>query len=133
MVMMSEGKVDRYLRYATDDMYKNEEKEIRCVHRKCKLMTLHHPYSSVVRDHLLMRGFMDGAPSMNDDDVEVHAAPMVVHDDEGHHDMMIVENNNEGEEEEPSAHDNREVDIFYAETQTPLTTSFARTACKADE
>ena len=94
MVMMSEGKVDRYLRYATEDMYKNEEQEIRCACRKCKLMTVHHPYSGVVRDHLLMHGFMDDAPWMNDDvdDVEVNAAPtMTVHDDEGHHDMMIVE------------------------------------------
>ena len=98
MVIMSERKVDRYLRHAIEDMYKNEEQEIRCPCRKCKLMTLHHPYSGVVRDHLLMRGFMDGAPWMNDeDDVEVHAAPMAVHDDEGHHDMTIVENNNEGE------------------------------------
>ena len=95
--MMSEGKVDRYLRYATEDMYKNEEQEIRCACRKCKLMTVHHPYSGVVRDHLLMHGFMDDAPWMNDDvdDVGVNAAPMAVHDDEGHHDMMVVENKNE--------------------------------------
>ena len=90
-------------------------------------MTLHHPYSGVVRDHLLMRGFMDGSPWMNDEDdvLEIHAAPMAVHDDEGHHDdMMIVENNNEVEEdEEPTAHDDGELDVVDAETQsTPLTT-----------
>ena len=124
MVVMSERKVDRYLRHAIEDMYKNEEQEIRCPCRKCKLMTLHHPYSGVVRDHLLMRGFMDGSPWMNDEDdvLEVHAAPMAVHDDEGHHDdMMIVENNNEVEEdEEPTAHDDGELDVVDAET-TPLT------------
>ena len=89
MVMMSEKEVDRYLRHATEDMYKNDKDEIRCSCRNCKLMTLHRPFSGVVRDHLLMRGFMDGGATLSwmndeDDNVEVHAAePMVEDDDEG--------------------------------------------------
>ena len=130
MVMMSEKEVDRYLRHATEDMYKNDKDEIRCPCRNCKLMTLHRPFSGVVRDHLLMRGFMDGGATLSwmndeDDNVEVHAAePTVEDDDEGDHDMMIVENNNEGrEDEEPTtAHDNGELVNYMGPTPTPLTT-----------
>ena len=130
MVMMSEKEVDRYLRHATVDMYKNDKDEIRCPCWKCKLMTLHRPFSRVVRDHLLMRGFMDGDAALSwmndgDDNVEVHAAKPTVEDDvEGDHDLMIVEDNNEGrEDEEPTtAYDNGELVNYVGPTPMPLTT-----------
>ena len=121
MIIMSERKVARYLRHAMEDMYKKDELEINCPCRKCKLLILHHPYSGVVRDHLLMHGFMDGAPWMNDDDdVEVHA----VDEDEGQHDMIVENNNEEGvDEEEPTTHDNGDL-VDAEEAPTPPLTKF---------
>src|SRR5664279_2071454 len=77
MVIMSERIVTRYWKNAMDDMLQNNREEIRCLCQKCKLSTLHHPFSGNVRDHLLMRGFMDGHTqwlSDEDDEPEVHGA-----------------------------------------------------------
>ena len=97
---------------------------------KCKLMILHRLFSSVVQDHLLMHGFMDGVATLSwmndgDDNVEVQAVePTVEDDDKGDHDMMIVENNNEGrEDKEPTtAHDNGELVNYVGPMPTLLTT-----------
>ena len=58
--MMSEGVVARFLKAATAEMIRNNQKEIRCSCRRCKLTSLMDPKADMVRDHLLMRGFMDG-------------------------------------------------------------------------
>ena len=55
-----ESVVNRYVRRATADMYRNNRQDIRCPCRKCKLQALFTPSSETIRDHLLMRGFMDG-------------------------------------------------------------------------
>ncbi|KAK1677954.1 hypothetical protein QYE76_038802 [Lolium multiflorum] len=66
--MMSEGVVARFLKAATAEMIRNNQKEIRCPCRRCKLTSLMDPKADMVRDHLLMRGFMDGYRWEGDED-----------------------------------------------------------------
>jgi hypothetical protein len=66
--MMSEGVVARFLKAATAEMIRNNQKEIRCPCRRCKLTSLMEPKADMVRDHLLMRGFMDGYRWEGDED-----------------------------------------------------------------
>ncbi|KAK1648036.1 hypothetical protein QYE76_065841 [Lolium multiflorum] len=66
--MMSEGVVARFLKAATAEMIRNNQKEIRCPCRRCKLTSLMDPKDDMVRDHLLMRGFMDGYRWEGDED-----------------------------------------------------------------
>ena len=71
MVIMSERIVARYLKHVTDDMLQNNRTEIKCLCRKCRLKTLHDPFSRKLQEHLLMRGFMDGYTRwMSDEDEE---------------------------------------------------------------
>ena len=57
---MTEGIVNRFLRSAKAEMLQKNETEIRCPCRRCKLNSLiADPDSGQVRDHLLLRGFMD--------------------------------------------------------------------------
>ena len=60
MVIISEHVMNRYLKYATEDMLQNNRKEIRCPCRKCKNLGLLNPFTGELLEHLLMRGFMDG-------------------------------------------------------------------------
>ena len=60
MVIMSETTVDTYLQHATADMHRNNRREINYPCRKCRLNSLLNPYSGQLKEHLLMRGFMDG-------------------------------------------------------------------------
>src|SRR5664279_4668794 len=128
MVIMSERIVTRYLKNATDDMLQNNREEIRCPCRKCKLSTLHHPFSGKVRDHLLMRGFMDGHTQWlcdEDDEPKVHGAA-AGNDQEGQRgNNDEQDNNDEGrEDEEPGpSHDGEDVEQHVEEedTRTPLT------------
>ena len=71
---MSERVVNKYLRYATDDMIQNNRTEIRCPCRKCKKVGLLNPFSGELLEHLLIHGFMDGHTQWldEDDDDEVH-------------------------------------------------------------
>ena len=57
---MTEGIVNRFLRSAKAEMLQKNETEIRCPCQRCKLKSLMDPDSRQVRDHLLVRGFMDG-------------------------------------------------------------------------
>ena len=58
--MMTEGIVNRFLSSAKAVMLQKNETEIRCLCRRCKLKSLiANPDSGQVRDHLLLRGFMD--------------------------------------------------------------------------
>ncbi|KAK1665019.1 hypothetical protein QYE76_053178 [Lolium multiflorum] len=66
--MMSEGVVARFLKAATAEMIRNNQKEIRCPCRRCKLTSLMDPKADMVRDHLLVRGFMDGYRWEGDED-----------------------------------------------------------------
>ncbi|KAK1681204.1 hypothetical protein QYE76_042052 [Lolium multiflorum] len=66
--MMSEGVVARFLKAATAGMIRNNQKEIRCPCRRCKLTSLMDPKADMVRDHLLVRGFMDGYRWEGDED-----------------------------------------------------------------
>ena len=68
MVITRERNVARYLKYATNDMFQNNCTEIRCPCKKCKLGTLHNPFSGRLQEHLLMRGFMDGHTQWISDD-----------------------------------------------------------------
>src|SRR3954466_10591843 len=104
---MSERVVNKYLRYATDDMIQNNRTEIRCPCRKCKKVGLLNPFSGELLEHLLIHGFMDGHTQWldddDDDDDEVHDGAT---DDHDQHDN----NNDHGQEDEeppddPPAHD----------------------------
>ncbi|KAK1570190.1 hypothetical protein QYE76_018357 [Lolium multiflorum] len=66
--MMSEGVVARFLKAATAEMIRTNQKEIRCPCRRCKLTSLMDPKADMVRDHLLVRGFMDGYRWEGDED-----------------------------------------------------------------
>ena len=66
---MTEGIVNRFLRSAKAEMLQKNETEIRCPCRRCKLNSLiADPNSGQVRDHLLLRGFMDGYRWQGDED-----------------------------------------------------------------
>ena len=66
---MTEGIVNRFLRSAKAEMLQKNETEIRCPCRRCKLKSLiADPDSGQVRDHLLLRGFMDGYRWQGDED-----------------------------------------------------------------
>ena len=66
---MTEGIVNRFLRSAKAEMLQKNETEIRCPCRRCKLNSLiADPDSGQVRDHLLLRGFMDGYRWQGDED-----------------------------------------------------------------
>src|ERR1041385_2883888 len=56
---MTEGIVDRFFSSAKVEMIQNNETEIRCLCRRCKLKCLLDPDSKTIKGHLLARGFMD--------------------------------------------------------------------------
>ena len=58
--MMTEGIVNRFLSSAKAEMLQKNETEIICPCRRCKMRSLMDPDSVQVRDHLLLRGFMEG-------------------------------------------------------------------------
>src|SRR4051812_35705811 len=94
---MSKRVVNKYLRYATDDMIQNNRTEIICSCRKCKKVGLLHHFSGELLEHLLIHGFMDGHTQWlyEDDDEEVHDGTA---DDHDQHDNN---NDHEQEDEEP--------------------------------
>ena len=66
---MTEGIVNRFLSSAKAEMLHKNETKIRCLCRRCKLKSLiADPDSGQVRDHLLLRGFMDGYRWQGDED-----------------------------------------------------------------
>ena len=65
---MTKGIVNRILRSAKAEMLQKNETEVRCPCRRCKLKSLMDPVSGQVRDHLLLRGFMDGYRWQGDED-----------------------------------------------------------------
>ena len=65
---MTEGIVNRFLSSAKAEMLQNNEKEIRCPCRRCKLRSLMDPDTVQVRDHLFLCGFMDGYRWQGDED-----------------------------------------------------------------
>ena len=66
---MTEGIVNRFLSSVKAEMLEKNETEIRCPGRRCKLKSLIvDPDSGQVRDHLLLRGFMDGYLWQGDED-----------------------------------------------------------------
>ena len=66
---MTEGIVNRFLSSAKAEMLQKNKIEIRCLCRRCKLKSLiADPDSWQVRDHLLLRGFMDGYRWQGDED-----------------------------------------------------------------
>ena len=70
VIEMRESVVDRYVKRAAADMYRNNRTEISCPCRKCKLMSLFIPSSGIVQEHLLVRGFMEGHTQWMDSDDE---------------------------------------------------------------
>ena len=66
---MTEGIVNRFLSSAKAEVLQKNETKIRCPCRRCKLKSLiADPDSGQVRDHLLLRGFMDGYRWQGDED-----------------------------------------------------------------
>jgi hypothetical protein len=78
---MSEGQVARYKEHAVADMRMNKRTYIRCLCRTCKLGSLIDLDSAVLESYLLMRGFMPGYDSEDDEDIN-NGGPK----DEGIHD-----------------------------------------------
>ena len=104
---MTEGIVNRFLSSAKAEMLQKNETKIRCLCRRCKLKSLIDPDSGQVRDHLLLRGFMDGYRWQGDeDDYEVVHGGRPTRNEEGQQD-----NRGKGgrEDEESRGHDH-EVD-----------------------
>ena len=67
--MMTEGIVNRFLSSVKAEMLQKNKTEIRCPCQRCKLKGLiADPDSRQVRDHLLLRGFMDGYRWQGDED-----------------------------------------------------------------
>src|SRR6187401_3343545 len=99
---MTEGIVNRFLSSAKAEMLQKNETEIRCPCRRCKLKSLiADPDSGQVRDHLLLRGFMDGYRRQGDeDDYEV------VHGGRARNEEGQQDNRSEGgrEDEESPGH-----------------------------
>src|ERR1041384_1755014 len=87
---MSERVVNKYLRYATDDMIQNNRTEIRCPCRKYKKVGLLNPFSEELLEHLLIHGFMDGHTQWLDED-----------DDDEVLDDAADDHDHEQEDEEP--------------------------------
>ena len=99
---MTEGIVNRFLSSVKAEMLQKNETEIRCPCRRCKLRSLMDPDSVQVRDHLLLRGFMDGYRWQGDeDDYEV------VHGGRARNEEGQQDNRGEGgrEDEESPGHD----------------------------
>ena len=65
---MIEGIMNRFLSSEKAEMLQNNETEIRCPCRRCKLRSLMDPDSVQVRDHLLLCCFMDGYQWQGDED-----------------------------------------------------------------
>ena len=66
---MTEGIVNRFLSSAKAEMLQKNETEIRCLCPRCKLKSLIVDLDSgQVRDHLLLRGIMDGYRWQGDED-----------------------------------------------------------------
>ena len=106
---MTEGTVNRFLRSAKVEMLQTNETEIRCPCRTCKLNSLiADPDSGQVRDHLLLRGFMDGYRWQGDeDDYEVvHGGR--ARNEEGQQDNHRGEGGRE--DEESPGHDHEDED-----------------------
>ena len=66
---MTEGIVNRFLSSVKAEILQKNETEIRCLCLRCNLKNLiADPNSGQVRDHLLLRGFMDGYRWQGDED-----------------------------------------------------------------
>src|ERR1041385_7282487 len=57
---MTGGIVDKFLSSTKAEMIQQNETEIRCPCRRCKLKCLLDPDSKTIKGHLLTRGFMGG-------------------------------------------------------------------------
>ena len=113
---MTEGIVNRFLRSAKAEMLQKNETEIRCPCRRCKLKSLiADPDSGQVRDHLLLRGFMDGYRWQGDeDDYEVvHGGR--ARNEEGQQDNHRGSGGREDEESPGDDHDGDAVHSHHVE------------------
>jgi hypothetical protein len=82
---MSEGIVARYMKAATHDMIQNNQTEIKCPCKRCKLKCYVDPYSGVLQSHLLSRGFMDGYTRwISDEDADNMHGAATGNNEEGH-------------------------------------------------
>jgi hypothetical protein len=119
VIKMYESMVNTYLQSTTADMLKNNEKEIRCPCRRCKLEVLVDPFSGKLMEHLLMHGFMDGyTESPAHEDINGMTGGNV---EEGHRDNSDDERNDKespGHDEEEEAGNDEEEE---GEAQNPLT------------
>ena len=113
---MTEGIVNRFLSSAKAEMLQKNETEIRCPCRRCKLKSLiADPDSGQVRDHLLLRGFMDGYRWQGDeDDYEVvHGGR--ARNEEGQQDNHRGSGGREDEESPGDDHDGDAVHSHHVE------------------
>ena len=130
MAAMSEAVVNRYLKHATEDMFRHNRTEIRCPCRKCKLVGLINPFSGKLLEHLLMPGFMDGHTQWlsDEDDHEGNEAPATGNDHDNDHEEPPDydgdhEHDHNNDNEEPPDHDGDDevAEETAMEDETPLT------------
>ena len=115
---MTEGIVNRFLSSTKAEMLQKNETEIRCPCRRCKLKSLiADPDSGQVRDHLLLRGFMDGYRWQGDeDDYEVvHGRGRARNEEGQQHKYHRGEGGREDEESPGHDHDGDAVHSHHVE------------------
>ena len=103
--IMTEGIVARFLKCATDDMIRNNNTDIRCPCRRCKLNWVIDPDSGNLQAHLLLHGFMDGYTRWISDDEDDGDGEGGKHDDDHHHGK-----NGRDDEESPGDGEGAEAD-----------------------
>ena len=120
--------MNRYVRRATADMYRNNRQDIRCPCRKCKLQALFTPSSETIRDHLLMRGFMDGhtqwmSSDDDEDDEDDDDEEFGGNDEEEGHQQQNSDHGEEGTAAEDDEHQHQGEQHVQEDAQeyTPLT------------
>ena len=125
VIAVRESVVNRYVRRATADMYRKNREDIRCPCRKCKLQALFTPSSETIRDHLLMRGFMDGHTQWmsSDDDEDDDDEEFGGNDEEEGHQQQNSDHGEEGTAAEDDEHQHQGEQHVQEDAQeyTPLT------------
>ena len=115
VIEMRESVVDRYVKLAAADMYRNNRTEISCPCRKCKLVSLFIPSSGIVQEHLLVRGFMEAHTQWMDSDDEDDSEEEVSGEATGNEELQGHQQDGDEEDLQGEQH------VEDANTNTPLT------------
>ena len=113
---MTKGIVNRFLSSAKVEMLQKNETEIRCPCERCKLKSIIADLDSgQVRDHLLLRGFMDGYRWQGDEDDYEVVHGRQARNEEGQQDNHRGSGGREDEESPGHDHDGDDVPSHHVE------------------